>query len=356
MLNWRRRYFCHKQICILLIYVKLILCHGIAQIYGQLEEGALVYLYSAVCETYLVQWYSIDLWSIGGGWLGICAFCYMRNLFGVVVFHRSMVKWRRWALVYVHSAICATYVVQWYFIDLCSHGGGCICPRYMCILLNVELMQCSGMPQIYGQLEQGALLCILSGICETYLVQWYSIDLWSSGGDGPWYMCILLYVQLMWCSGIPQIYAHMEGVHLPQVYVHSALFGTYGQQGPCYASFLVYVKLIWCSGIPQIYGQLQRRWALVYVHSAICATYVVQWYSIDLCSHGGGASALGICAFCFMWNLFSIVVFHRDMVNWRRWALVYVHSAICETYLVQWYSIDVWSIGWGLGICAFCYI
>ena len=33
-------------------------------------------------------------------------------------------------------------------------------------------------------------------------------------------------------------------------------------------------------------------------------------------------------------NLFGVVVFHRSMVNWRRGALVYVHSAICSTYLV----------------------
>ena len=68
---------------------------------------------------------------------------------------------------------------------------------------------------------------------------------------------------------------------------------------------LLYVKLIWCSGIPYIYGQLE-----------------------------GGTSALSICAFCYMLNLFGVVVFHRSMVNWRRGALVYVHSAICETYLV----------------------
>ena len=68
---------------------------------------------------------------------------------------------------------------------------------------------------------------------------------------------------------------------------------------------VLYVKLIWCSGIPYIYGQLED-----------------------------GTSALGICAFCYMLNLFSVVVFHRSMVNWRRGALVYVLSAICETYLV----------------------
>ena len=33
-------------------------------------------------------------------------------------------------------------------------------------------------------------------------------------------------------------------------------------------------------------------------------------------------------------NLCDVVVFHRSMVSWRRRALVYVHSAICETDLV----------------------
>ena len=42
----------------------------------------------------------------------------------------------------------------------------------MCILLYVKLVWFSGIPYIYGQLEEGA-------ICETDLVQQYSIDLWS---------------------------------------------------------------------------------------------------------------------------------------------------------------------------------
>ena len=37
-----------------------------------------------------------------------------------------------------------------------------------------------------------------SVICETYLVWWYYMDLWSIGGGGPWFMCILLYVKLIW--------------------------------------------------------------------------------------------------------------------------------------------------------------
>ena len=52
----------------------------------------------------------------------------MLNLCKVVVFHRSMVNWI-----------------------------GYICHRYMCILLYVKLIQCSGIPQIYGQLEEGGI-------------------------------------------------------------------------------------------------------------------------------------------------------------------------------------------------------
>ena len=48
----------------------------------------------------------------------------------------------------------------------------------------------------------------------------------------------------------------------------------------------------------------------------------------------GSPSALGICEFCYMLNLFSVVVLHRSMVNWRREALVYVYSSICITYSV----------------------
>ena len=53
----------------------------------------------------------------------------MFNLFGVVVFHRSMVNWRR--------------------------GWGQSVMKHM---------QCSGLPEIYGQLEEGA-----GSVChETY--------------------------------------------------------------------------------------------------------------------------------------------------------------------------------------------
>ena len=68
---------------------------------------------------------------------------------------------------------------------------------------------------------------------------------------------------------------------------------------------LLYVKLLWCSGIPYIYGHLE-----------------------------GGTSALRICAFCYMLNLFSVVVFYRSMFNWRRGSLVGVHSPVSVTDVV----------------------
>ena len=46
----------------------------------------------------------------------------------------------------------------------------------------------------------------------------------------PGYMCILLYVKLIWCSGVPEIYCQLEegvGVCLPKVYVHSCIGKTY---------------------------------------------------------------------------------------------------------------------------------
>ena len=54
--------------------MKLSQCSGFPEIYAQLEEGV-----GSVCHD--------DL--------GICAFYYIQNCFGVVMLHRSIVNWRR---------------------------------------------------------------------------------------------------------------------------------------------------------------------------------------------------------------------------------------------------------------------
>ena len=110
------------------------------------------------------------------------------------------------------------------------------------------------------------------------------------------YMCILLYVKVIWCNGIPQIYCELEvwWVDVYSVHVHSAICDTYlgvmvfhrsivnwswgWQMYPQYMCILLYVKVIWCNGIPQIYCELEVWWVDVYsvhVHSAICDTYQV---------------------------------------------------------------------------------
>ena len=74
--------------------------------------------------------------------MGICAFFYMWHWFGVVVFQRSM------------------------------FNGGYICHGYMCILLYVKLIWCSGVPQISGQLGGTCAM----GICAFfYMWHWFGV-------------------------------------------------------------------------------------------------------------------------------------------------------------------------------------
>ena len=52
---------------------------------------------------------------------------------------------------------------------------GSVCHGYMCILLYGKLIQCSGFPEIYAQLEEGSgvslpWVYVHSSICQTYLV------------------------------------------------------------------------------------------------------------------------------------------------------------------------------------------
>ena len=67
-----------------------------------------------------------------------------------------------------------------------SIDRGSICLGYMCILLYVKLIQCSGVAWIYGQLEER-----VGSICHGY-------------------MCILLYMKLIWSNGFPEIYGQLE--------------------------------------------------------------------------------------------------------------------------------------------------
>ena len=85
------------------------------------------------------------------------------------------------------------------------------------------------------------------------------------------YMCILLNAKLIWCSG------GCIDLWLIRGGVGSVCHG--------YMCILLYVKFIQCSGVPEIYAQLEEEGMAdlgisvclhsVYVHSSICETYLV---------------------------------------------------------------------------------
>ena len=72
----------------------------------------MVYVYCAICKICVCSGilYIYGLLEGGTSALSICAFCYMLNKFGVVVFHRSMVNWMRG-----HLGICACcYMINFF--------------------------------------------------------------------------------------------------------------------------------------------------------------------------------------------------------------------------------------------------
>ena len=70
-----------------------------------------------------------------------------------------------------------------------------------------------------------------SAICEMLfevMVFHTSIFNWSGGYMYPQYMCILLYVKLIWCNGILWIHCSLEcGGNVSSVYVHSPTCESY---------------------------------------------------------------------------------------------------------------------------------
>ena len=167
--------------CIVL-YVKCIQCSGIPYIYGQLKEED----------------------------LGICTFCYLWHLFGEAVFHRCMVDWRGDTSALSICAFCSMWNV---FSVVVYHTSmvnwmGYICHKYMCIVLYVKHIWCSGIPYISVQLEgdpSALSICALCYMWNIFHVVVFHTSMVSCSGAYICHkcMCILLYVKFICCSGIP---------------------------------------------------------------------------------------------------------------------------------------------------------
>ena len=157
----------------------------------------------------------MDLWSIVGGSfaMGICAFCYMWDLCGVMVQHGSFViRVVHLTYWYVNSAICETYWVYWCRIDLCTIGGlsaiGIYAFCYRWILFGVMVLHRSMLiwRRVWGQSAIG--ICAFFYICNWLgvMVLHRSMLIWGSICHG--YMCLLLYVRPMGCNGAARIFWH----------------------------------------------------------------------------------------------------------------------------------------------------
>ena len=90
--------------------------------------------------------------------LSICAFCsYVKTVLGVMICHRCIVNLSQGYMYphyMCHSAICETDLVSWYSIDLLSIGvGGYMYSQHMYIMIYVKLIWCNGIPLIYCELE-----------------------------------------------------------------------------------------------------------------------------------------------------------------------------------------------------------
>ena len=220
----------------------------------------------------------------------------------------------------------------------------------MFILLSVKLIWCRGFPEIYAQLQEGGV----GSVCHEY-------------------MFILLSVKLIWCRGFPEIYAWLvEGmgsvcheymfillsVNLIwcRVFQRSMLdwWRGWDQSAMGICSLFYYVKCIQCSGVPEIYdwllmGSRCGRAVLTLAQLARGPLWCIEreierdkTWAVNII----WISVLGICALYYMWNLFSVMVCQRSMLNWRGVNMgctlhlkicpryMCIHCSICETYLV----------------------
>ena len=185
-----------------------------------------------------------DLLSIvvvSGCILSICTFSDMWKLFGVMVFHRSIVN--------------------------CSFRGRCVLSICVfCYSWNLFGVPVFNTPFVNWTVEGRCILsiCVICYMWKLFGVMVFHRYLvnWSF-----WVRCILSICALsdMW---------NLFGV---KVFQRSIVIEVGGWMYPQYIYILWHVKLIWCNGIPLTYCQLEW-WvdvSSVYVYSAICETYLV---------------------------------------------------------------------------------
>ena len=134
-------------------------------------------------------------------------------------------------------------------------------------------------------------------------------------------------MKLTWCSGLTWMYAQWEER------VGSICHG--------YMCIVLCMKLLWCNGFPEIYA-----WLGGHSDIGICALcYILNLFAVMVFQRSmlnwieGCQSAMGRCALCYIWNLLGVMVLQRSMLDWRRGSIcigicalfyIYIYISICH--------------------------
>ena len=185
--------------------------------------------------------------------MGICAFFYMWNLFGEVVFQRCM--------VYYQGG-------QWHSNKKERERGG---PSALDMSIFWHGPSALDMSIFWHGPSVLDMSVFQHRLFSVVVIQRSMVNEW--GVPLPLVYCILRYVKVIKCS-VAEIYGQLRGVNLPWVYVHFLLL--HRMLGMSIFLHRLYCKLIQCSGVPEIYGQLRggTLW-WVDVDSAMYETYLV---------------------------------------------------------------------------------
>ena len=182
------------------------------------------------------------------------------------------------------------------------------------------------------------------------------------------------FMKIIWCNGLPEIHAQLEGVHQPNIFSVMVFHGSI-------VNWRRRDSLSWQLLGVMVFQRSILNWLgvdlpYVYVHCAICETYLVYWFSRDICliGWGGGVSlpwhsttcetafvywsAMGICALCTMRDLWDVRVLHVSMVNWQgrcngvAWTYGQLAGGKCNG--VAWIYGQLVGGQYVMSTCAFC--
>ena len=193
-----------------------------------------------------------------------------------MVFHRSLVDWRGYfsqqicqvwcsgiqgISAQVRGSTCHRSMLHHYTFPLpIGHRCmlHCYLPKYLCIMLYVKLMSCSGLLCIYGQMEEG-------GQSVMKLIRCSGLP-WICGQlEEGWGQSVL---KIMQCHGLSGIHVQLTGGSISVVVCHVSV--VHWRRG----FSLSVMKIRQCNGLPDIHAQLRGVYLISLCTSSDKLTYL----------------------------------------------------------------------------------